>query len=59
MDDFQEIIDALRREHGRTVADIVVTLNERCWKRAWLIGCACGAGFVVAGRALLVWIGWI
>lgn len=47
------------RSHKRAVADIISTLEDKAWRRGYLIGFACG---LAIGRALywlyvLVWYG--
>jgi len=44
------------RSHGRAVADIVSTLEDKAWRRGWLIGVATGAAGLAILHGLYVWI---
>jgi len=38
-----------RSAHNRAIADIVSTIEERAWRRGWLIGVVMGVACSVAG----------
>jgi len=38
----EDVIDRLKQEHRRAIADTVVALSDRAWTRGWIVGVATG-----------------